>query len=275
MREAVICEPLRTAVGGFGGMFRDVTVTELAATVIRELVARTSLPTGEIDDVILGQGYPNGEASALGRIAALDAGLPIEVPGMQVDRRCGAGLQALMLGCMEVQTGAADLVLAGGAESMSQAEFYATGMRWGVKGGGVMLADRLVRGRITAGGINHPMPGGMIETAENLRRQYSIPRAEQDEFALRSHQLAVAAQEDGTFAQEIVPVLVKSRKEERLIDRDEHRARTPRSSVSASCARSWAAPTPKRPSRRATRAARTTARRCASSRTPRRPPRWD
>ena len=222
MREAVICEPLRTAVGGFGGMFRDVTVTELAATVIRELVARTSLPTGEIDDVILGQGYPNGEASALGRIAALDAGLPIEVPGMQVDRRCGAGLQALMLGCMEVQTGAADLVLAGGAESMSQAEFYATGMRWGVKGGGVMLADRLVRGRITAGGINHPMPGGMIETAENLRRQYSIPRAEQDEFALRSHQLAVAAQEDGTFAQEIVPVLVKSRKEERLIDRDEH-----------------------------------------------------
>jgi acetyl-CoA acetyltransferase family protein len=222
MRDAVICEPLRTAVGGFGGMFRDVTVTELAATVIRELVARTSLPTSEIDDVILGQGYPNGEASALGRIAALDAGLPIEVPGMQVDRRCGAGLQALMLGCMEIQTGAADLVLAGGAESMSQAEFYATGMRWGVKGGGVMLEDRLVRGRITAGGVNHPMPGGMIETAENLRRQYAIPRAEQDELALRSHQLAVAAQEDGTFAQEIVPVLVKSRKEEKLIDRDEH-----------------------------------------------------
>ncbi|HWJ49918.1 MAG TPA: acetyl-CoA C-acetyltransferase [Solirubrobacteraceae bacterium] len=222
MRDAVICEPLRTAVGGFGGMFRDVTVTELAATVIRELVARTSLPTSEIDDVILGQGYPNGEASALGRIAALDAGLPIEVPGMQVDRRCGAGLQALMLGCMEIQTGVADLVLAGGAESMSQAEFYATGMRWGVKGGGVMLEDRLVRGRITAGGVNHPMPGGMIETAENLRRQYSIPRAEQDELALRSHQRAVAAQEDGTFAQEIVPVLVKGRKEEKLIDRDEH-----------------------------------------------------
>jgi acetyl-CoA C-acetyltransferase len=222
MRDAVICEPLRTAVGGFGGMFRDVSVTELAARVIRELVERTALPTSEIDDVILGQGYPNGEASALGRIAALDAGLPIEVPGMQVDRRCGAGLQALMLGCMEVQTGAADLVLAGGAESMSQAEFYATGMRWGVKGGGVMLEDRLVRGRVTAGGVNHPMPGGMIETAENLRRQYAIPRAEQDEFALRSHRLAVAAQEDGTFTQEIVPVLVKSRKEEKLIDRDEH-----------------------------------------------------
>ena len=209
-------------MGGFGGVFRDVPVTELAATVIRELVKRTSLPTSEIDDVILGQGYPNGEASALGRIAALDAGLGIEVPGMQVDRRCGAGLQALMIGCMEIQTGTADLVLAGGAESMSQAEFYATGMRWGVKGGGVMLEDRLIRGRVTAGGSNHPMPGGMIETAENLRRQYAIAREEQDELALRSHRLAVAAQQDGTFAQEIVPVLVKSHKEERLIDRDEH-----------------------------------------------------
>jgi acetyl-CoA C-acetyltransferase len=222
MRDAVICEPLRTAVGGFGGVFRDVSVTELAATVIRELVTRTSLPGEEIEDVILGQGYPNGEAPALGRVAALDAGLPIEVPGLQVDRRCGAGLQALMVGCMQVQTGAAELVLAGGGESMSQAEFYATGMRWGVKGGGVTLDDRLARGRITAGGINHPVPGGMIETAENLRRQYGISRVEQDEFALRSHRLAVAAQQDGTFAEEIVPVLVKTRKQETLIDRDEH-----------------------------------------------------
>jgi acetyl-CoA C-acetyltransferase len=222
MREAVICEPLRTAVGGFGGVFRDVTVTQLAATVIGELVKRTSLTPGEIEDVILGQGYPNGEAPALGRVAALQAGLPIEVPGLQVDRRCGAGLQAIMLGCMEVQTGAADLVLAGGAESMSQAEFYATGMRWGVKGGGVTLEDRLMRGRVTAGGVNHTIPGGMIETAENLRRQYDISREEQDELALRSHRLAVAAQQDGTFAEEIVPVLVKSRKEEKLIDRDEH-----------------------------------------------------
>src|SRR5229473_2848848 len=116
---------LRTAVGGFGGMFRDVPPTELAATVIRELMQRTSLPVDAIDDVILGQGYANGESPAIGRVAALDAGLPVEVPGMQVDRRCGAGLQAITLGCMQVQTGVADLVLAGGAESMSQAEFYA------------------------------------------------------------------------------------------------------------------------------------------------------
>jgi acetyl-CoA C-acetyltransferase len=222
VREAVICEPLRTAVGGFGGVFRDVPATELVATVIRELLRRTSLPPEEIDDVLLGQCYPNGEAPAIGRVAALDAGLPIEVPGLQLDRRCGSGLQAIMLGCMEVQTGVADLVLAGGAESMSQAEFYAMGMRWGVKGGGVTLEDRLARGRVTAGGIHHPVPGGMIETAENVRRQYSISREEQDELALRSHQRALAAHEGGTFAQEIVPVAVKSRGEERLVDRDEH-----------------------------------------------------
>jgi acetyl-CoA C-acetyltransferase len=222
VRDAVICEPLRTAVGGFGGVFRDVPPTELAATVIRELLRRTSLPLIEIDDVILGQCYPNGEAPAIGRVAALDAGLPIEVPGLQLDRRCGSGLQAIMLGCMEVQTGVADLVLAGGAESMSQAEFYAMGLRWGIKGGGVTLEDRLARPRVTAGGIHHPVPGGMIETAENLRRQYGISRTEQDEFALRSHRRALAAQESGTFAEEIVPVAVKGRGEGRLIDCDEH-----------------------------------------------------
>ena len=222
MREAVICEPLRTAVGGFGGIFRDVAATALASSVIAELVRRTSIPPGAIDDVILGQGYPNGEAPAIGRVAALEAGLPVEVPGLQVDRRCGAGLQAIMLGCMEVQTGVADLVLAGGVESMSQAEFYATGMRWGVKGGGVKLEDRLARSRVTAGGAEHLMPGGMIETAESLRRQYGISRAEQDELALRSHRLAVAAQQDGTFAEEIVAVTVSSRGQERVIDRDEH-----------------------------------------------------
>ncbi len=222
MREAVICEPLRTAVGGFGGVFRDVSPNALAASVIAGLVRRTSLPAEEIDDVILGQGYPNGEAPAIGRVAALDAGLPIAVPGLQIDRRCGAGLQAIMLACMQVQTGASELVLAGGAESMSQAEFYALGLRWGIGGGGTRLEDRLARPRVTAGGRDHPIAGGMIETAENLRREYRISRAEQDELALRSHRLAIAAQQSGVFGQEIVPVAVETRREQLLIERDEH-----------------------------------------------------
>jgi acetyl-CoA C-acetyltransferase len=222
VRDAVICEPLRTPVGGFGGVLRDVAPQALAATVIAELVRRTSLPAGEIDDVLLGQCYPNGEAPAIGRVAALDAGLGIEVPGAQLDRRCGSGLQAVMLGCMEVQTGVADLVLAGGAESMSQAEFYAMGMRWGVKGSSVELRDRLARPRVTAGGMHHEVPGGMIETAENVRRDFAVARAAQDELALRSHRRAVAAREDGTFAQEIVPVSVADRTGETVVDRDEH-----------------------------------------------------
>jgi acetyl-CoA C-acetyltransferase len=223
MPDALICEPLRTPVGRFGGMFRDVPVTTLATTVIRAVIDRADLDPAAVDDVILGQGYANGEAPALGRVAGLDAGLPIEVPGSQVDRRCGSGLQAILDAAMQIQTGVSDVVIAGGAESMSQAELYSTQLRWGARSGGAMLEDRLVRGRVTAGGVNYPVPGGMIETAENLRREYAIPRQEQDELALRSHQLAVAAQNDGTFAQEIVPVEVKDRKNgTRLIDRDEH-----------------------------------------------------
>jgi len=223
MPDAVICEPLRTPVGRFGGAFRDVAVQQLAATVIRELVARTGISSADIDDVILGQAYPSGEAPALGRVAALDAGLDVEVPGMQLDRRCGSGLQSVIQACMQVQTGASDLVLAGGAESMSQVEFYATGMRWGIKADSVALADRLARGRVTAGGEHYPVPGGMLETAENLRAEYGISRADQDALALQSHQRAVAAQTSGHFANELVPVSVAQRKgEPTVVDTDEH-----------------------------------------------------
>jgi acetyl-CoA C-acetyltransferase len=223
MRDAVICEPLRTPVGGFGGALRDVPAHELAATVIRALMERTGLPPDSVDDVVLGHCYPTMDAPALGRVAALDAGLPVTVPGLQLDRRCGSGLQAVLYAAMQVQSGVAELVLAGGAESMSSAPFYSTGMRWGVKGGpGVMLHDALARGRVTAGGINFPVPGGMLETAENLRREYAIPREEQDEFAVRSHRRAAAARDEGRFADEIVPVTVKGRKGDTVVDTDEH-----------------------------------------------------
>ncbi|MFI5715722.1 acetyl-CoA C-acetyltransferase [Nocardia sp. NPDC051750] len=223
MIDAVICEPLRTPVGRFGGVFKDIAPETLAATLITELVARTGLPAEQIDDVILGQASPNGEAPAIGRVAALDAGLGVEIPGLQVDRRCGSGLQAVLQACMQVATGGSDLILAGGTESMSQAEFYATGMRWGVKGEGIALNDRLARARVTAGGKNFPVPGGMIETAENLRAEFSISRADQDALAVQSHQRAVAAQQSGRFAEEIVGVAVPQRKSDPVVvDTDEH-----------------------------------------------------
>jgi acetyl-CoA C-acetyltransferase len=221
--DAVICEPLRTPVGRFGGVFRDVPAQRLAATVVRALVERTGLDPADIDDVILGQGYPSGEAPAIGRVAALDAGLPVEVPGLQVDRRCGSGLQAVLDAAMRVQTGVAEVVVAGGAESMSQVEFATDAIRWGVRGAGVELTDRLARARVTAGGELHPVPGGMLETAENLRREHGISRARQDELALRSHERAVAAQEAGRFDDELVPVEAPQRRGEPLqVDTDEH-----------------------------------------------------
>ncbi len=221
MRDAVICEPVRTPVGGFGGSLRDVPAHELAATVIRGLLERTALPPDAVDDVVLGHCYPTMDAPAIGRVAALDAGLPVSVTGLQLDRRCGSGLQAVLYAAMQVRAGASDLVLAGGAESMSNASFYSTSMRWGTKAGpGVLLHDSLARGRVTAGGINFPVPGGMLETAENLRREYAIPRAEQDEYAVRSHQRAAAARE--RFAEEIVPVTIRGRKGDTVVDTDEH-----------------------------------------------------
>ncbi|MEV0696950.1 acetyl-CoA C-acetyltransferase [Saccharopolyspora sp. NPDC050389] len=222
MREAVICEPLRTPIGRFGGVFKTVPAVELAATVIKALLERTGLPGEAVDEVILGQCYPNSDAPAIGRVAALDAGLPVEVGGTQVDRRCGSGLQAVLDAAMQVQTGVSDVVLAGGAESMSSAPFYTTEARWGIRGSGLELHDALARGRVTAGGKNFPVPGGMLETAENLRREYGISRTEQDELSVRSQQRAGAAQQAGRFADEIVPVTVRSRKGDTVVDVDEH-----------------------------------------------------
>jgi acetyl-CoA C-acetyltransferase len=223
MREAVICEPLRTPVGGFGGSLRDVPAHELASIVIQGLLERAAIAPDAIDDVLLGHCYPTMDAPAIGRVAALDAGLPVTVTGLQIDRRCGSGLQSVLYAAMQVQSGASEVALAGGAESMSNASFYSTSMRWGAKGGpGVMLHDSLARGRVTAGGVNFPVPGGMLETAENVRREYGIGRVEQDEYAVRSHQRAAAARDAGRFADEIVPVTVKGRKGDTVVDADEH-----------------------------------------------------
>jgi acetyl-CoA C-acetyltransferase len=222
MREAVICEPVRTPIGRYGGMFKSLSAVDLGVTALRGLLERTGIAPDAVQDVILGHCYPNSEAPAIGRVVALDSGLPATVPGMQVDRRCGSGLQAVIQACLQVGNGDHDLVVAGGCESMSNVAFYSTDMRWGGARSGVRVHDGLARGRSTAGGRHYPVPGGMLETAENLRRQYGISRLEQDELAVRSHQRAVAAQKDGILADEIVPVAVRTRHGEELVDTDEH-----------------------------------------------------
>jgi acetyl-CoA acetyltransferase family protein len=213
MRTAVVCAPLRTPIGRFGGAFKQVPAQDLASTVIAALIARTGLDGAHVDDVIFGQAYPTAEAPPVARVAALDAGLPVTVGGLQLDRRCGSGLQAVLDAAMQVQTSVSELVVAGGVDSMSQAPLYTTTSRFGVAGtAGIRLYDALGRGRETAGGRRHPVPGGMLETAENLRRDYAIGRLEQDELALRSQQRALAAVAAGYFDDEIVPVTVAGKR---------------------------------------------------------------
>ena len=221
-RAAIVC-PVRTPVGTFGGSLRGVPVETLGATVVRALLERTQLDPARIEDVVFAQSYSNGETPCTGRWVALEAGLPIEVPGMQLDRRCGGGLQAVCTAAMMVQSGAADVVIAGGVESMSNIEYYTTDMRWGTRSGSVKRHDRLDRGRERSqpesrfGRIS-----GMIETAENLAKEYGITREAADEYAARSQQRAAAAWAAGKFADEVVPVTVPQKKGDAIVvDRDE------------------------------------------------------
>ncbi|HIL30670.1 MAG TPA: acetyl-CoA C-acyltransferase [Dehalococcoidia bacterium] len=223
MRRVAIVSPVRTAVGNFGGALKDIPAEELASTVIKETLQRSGLDPAKVDDVILGHGYPSGENPAIGRLALLKAGLPIEVPGYQLDRRCSSGLQAILNACMMVQTENADVVIAGGVESMSNAEYYVNESRWGARFGSVTLHDRLARARETISPEDRfGVISGMVETAENLAKQYEISREEQDEYSLRSHQRAVAAQESGKFDSQIVPIEIPQRRgDPRIFDKDE------------------------------------------------------
>ena len=223
MREVAIVAPVRTAVGNFGGGMRDVSAAELGSIVIQEALSRAGLDAEKVDDVILGHGYPSGENPAIGRLVSLKAGLPIEVPGYQLDRRCSSGLQAILNAAMLIQTENADVVIAGGVESMSNAEFYSNESRWGARFGSVTFHDRLARARETISPEERfGVISGMVETAENLAKQYEVSRAEQDEYSLRSHQRAVAASESGKFAAEIVSVPIPQRRGDPVsFDKDE------------------------------------------------------
>ena len=218
LRRAAIVSPLRTPVGKFLGSLASVSAGDLGAVVIRALVDRTGIDPERIDDVVFAQGYGNGEAPCIARWSLLAAGLPIGIPGYQLDRRCGSGLQSVIDAAMMVQTGAADVVIAGGVESMSNVEHYSTDLRSGTKMGGMTLHDRLTRGRVMSQPIDRfGVISGMIETAENLAKDYGITREQADAYAVRSHQRATAAWANGLFDNEIVPVPVKQRRGEPVL----------------------------------------------------------
>ena len=177
------------------------------------MIARSGVDPARIEDVVFAQSYTNGETPCTGRWAALSAGLPIQVPGLQIDRRCGGGLQAVATAAMMVQTGATDVVIAGGVESMSRVEYYSTDMRGGARSGSVTLHDRLERGRERSQPVERfGHISGMIETAENLAREYQINREDADAFSAESHRRAAAAWAEGRFADELVSVAVAQRK---------------------------------------------------------------
>ena len=213
LRRAAIVAPMRTPVGKFAGALSSMSAGDLGAVVIKALIERTNIDPATVDDVVFAQGYGNGEAPAIGRWSWLAAGYPIEVPGYQLDRRCGSGLQAVIDAAMMVQTGASDVVVAGGVESMSNVEHYTTQIRKGVKSGSLELHDRLTRGRVMSQPISRfGVISGMIETAENCAKDYGITREQCDAYAVRSHQRAAAAWKSNLFADELVPVPVPQRK---------------------------------------------------------------
>lgn len=239
MKEVVIIGAVRTPVGNYGGSLRAVPAYDLAALVLDEALKRAGVDASSVDQVILGQNYQNGEYVNIARIALLKAGWPMEIPAFTMDRRCCSGLDAIGLAASIIQSGNADLIVAGGVESMSTAEFYIPGdyMKWGMGGSGDMprghghlsmwgipFYDRIQRSRV----MSQPqeifgiMPS-MMTWAETAAEQYKIPRQEIDEWALRSNQRAVAATESGKFKEEIMPVPVPQRKGDPILfDKDEH-----------------------------------------------------
>lgn len=213
LRRAAIVSPIRTAVGRFGGALSGLTAGELGAVILKALVERTKIDPVRVDDVIFAQGYGSGEAPCIAHWSWLLAGFPEAVPGYQLDRRCGSGLQAVVNAAMMVQTGVSDVVIAGGCESMSNVEHYTTELRKGARMGSLSLHDRLTRGRVMSQPIErYGVISGMIETAENLARDHGISREACDAYAVRSHQRAAAAWANGLFDDELVAVPVPQRK---------------------------------------------------------------
>ncbi|MDE3193355.1 MAG: acetyl-CoA C-acetyltransferase [Chloroflexota bacterium] len=218
MKDIVILDGARTAFGTFGGALRDVSATDLGVVAAKAALERSKVEPDRIGHVIFGNVLQtSGDAIYLARHIGLRAGVPKEVPALTVNRLCGSGLQAILLGAQEIQLGQADFVLAGGAENMSMAPHMVRGARWGLSLGDQKLEDYLWVALVDSyNGL------GMANTAENLGRKYGITREAADELALRSQMLAAKARESCRFSEEIVAVEVKTRKGVQTVDKDEH-----------------------------------------------------
>ena len=226
MQSAVIVDSVRTGIGRLGGSLKDVEVDYLAAKVIDEIVSRTGIEKSIVDEVILGQGKQSTDSPNLARLATLHAGLPIEVPGYTVHRQCGSGLQAVNNAVQQIHCGLSEVIIAGGAESMSTAPYYLRHARFGYGAGNGEILDPNTESQPRSQPIEQYGSLTMGMTAEKLAEKYNISREEQDEFSLRSQNLAMAAIESGRFQNEIVPYEIRNRKETILFDTDELPRRT-------------------------------------------------
>jgi acetyl-CoA C-acetyltransferase len=213
----VIVGAARTAIGRFLGGLSTLPATELGATAIRAAIARAGLDPAVIDEVIMGHVLQGGAGQATARQALIKAGIPAAVPAFSVNKVCGSGLQAVMLAAQAIRAGDQQVVVAGGQESMSQTPFYAYGMRTGVKFGDQAFVDGLIKDGLWCSFYGRHMGGH----AEYTAHKAGISRQRQDEFALASHQKAVAAQQAGKFAAEIAPVVIPGKKGDTVIDTDE------------------------------------------------------
>src|SRR5438067_3528353 len=218
VKEIVIIDGARTAFGTYGGQLRDTSATDLGVVAAKAALERSKVDPKQIEHVIFGNVLQtSGDAVYFARHIGLKSGVPKEVPALTVNRLCGSGLQAILLGAQEIQLGQADFVLAGGAENMSMAPHMIRGARWGLPLGEQKLEDYLWVALVDSyNGL------GMANTAENLGRKYGIGRQAADEFAYRSHMLAAKARESCRFSEEIVPVEVKTKKGTTVVDKDEH-----------------------------------------------------
>jgi acetyl-CoA C-acetyltransferase len=217
--DAVILSACRTPIGAFGGAFRDVSAVDLAATVVREAIARARVAPADVGDVILGCVLQAGAGMNVARQAALKAGLPIEVPGETVNRVCGSGLQAVVHAVEAIRVGYVDTMVAGGTESMSNAPYLLKGARWGYRMGHAEAIDSMLAEGLTCA-INACHMG---ITAEAVAGRYDISRADQDGFSAESQRRAAEAIQAGRFKAEIVPVSVPQKKGDPVrVDTDEY-----------------------------------------------------